>query len=60
MKTLLALLIVSSVAFAQAPHGTDPAPKPEVKKVLKKAKKSVKKSVPVVAPASVVKPEVKK
>jgi len=50
MKTLLALLILGSVAFAQAPHGTEPA-KPAVKKVVKK-KKAPKKAAPapVVAP----------
>ena len=52
MKTLLALLIIGSVAFAQAPHGTEPQP---VKKVLVKKHKK-----PAVKKAPVVKAEVKK
>ena len=56
MKTLLALVLASSVAFAQAPVVV-PAPKvaekaPVVKVEKKKAKKKVVK--PVVAPAPVV------
>ena len=61
MKTLLALLLLSSVAFAQAP--VVPAPKAPVVKPAKKAKKKVvKPAAPVVAPVvAAVKPvEVKK
>ena len=56
MKTLLALLLVGSIAFAQAPAPVAPA-KPAVK-AEKKHKKPVKKA-PKAAPA-VVKAEVKK
>lgn len=58
MKTLLALLLLSAVAFAQAPVVV-PAPKAPVVKPAKKAKKKVvKPAAPVVAAVKPV--EVKK